>query len=82
MTDSEELAYIAGHKMAYREMLGRCLRELDAADRDANAWAAERADVVAALRAVCDEHGDNDWDDDLHLGDVINKHLAPYLGER
>jgi len=28
------------------------------------------------LRIECGELGDNDWPDDLHLGDVIEKHLA------
>lgn len=27
------------------------------------------------LRQVCDEFGDNDWPDNLHLADVIEKHL-------
>ena len=40
----------------------------------------ERASVIALLRRVCEVHGDNDWPDDLHLGDVIEKHLARHLG--
>ncbi len=37
------------------------------------------ADIRAVLRNVCKDFGDNDWPDDLHLGDVIDKHLARYL---
>ena len=36
---------------------------------------AEREDVVAALHTLCDELDfRNDWDDQDHLADVINKH--------
>lgn len=35
----------------------------------------ERAETVAALRRLCDYLGDNDWPDDLHLADVIEKHI-------
>ena len=36
---------------------------------------AERQEVVAILRRLCAEPGDNDWPDNLHLSDVIEKHL-------
>ena len=39
----------------------------------------ERVSVVAILREVCRDYGDNDWADDLHLYDVIEKHLARHL---
>ena len=39
----------------------------------------ERQDIVIQLREICAEFGNNDWSDDLHLGDVIEKHLAKYL---
>lgn len=35
----------------------------------------ERDETIAMLRHVCEEHGDNDWPDNLHLADVIEKHL-------
>jgi len=31
------------------------------------------------LRMVCDDHGDNDWSNELHLADVVEKHLANHL---
>lgn len=34
------------------------------------------------LRDVCAVFGDNDWPDDLHLGDVVDKHLANHLHAR
>lgn len=42
---------------------------------------AMRAEFIAALRKVCEDHGDNDWPDELHPADIINKHLLPYLEE-
>ena len=42
-------------------------------------WAAERESVVFALRDICDAWGDNDWTSDLHLADVIEKHLHNHL---
>lgn len=39
----------------------------------------ERSAAVDALRELCGEYGDNDWDSDLHLADVIEKHLRRHL---
>src|SRR5882762_7351463 len=52
---------------------------LDNDNRELNALRDERSDAVKALRDICATHGDNDWDDKLHLGDVIEKHLHRYL---
>jgi predicted secreted protein len=41
----------------------------------------ERAQVVRYLRYLCAQFGDNDWEDNLHLEDVIEKHLMRYLYE-
>lgn len=43
------------------------------------AWILEREATVAQLRQVCDDFGDNEWPDGLHLADVIEKHLARHL---
>lgn len=45
------------------------------------AMAQERAQVVVLLRELCADFGDNDWPDNLHLYDVIEKHLARRLHE-
>lgn len=81
MTDAEEQAYCTGRASAFRSLLGGCIRELGQEERDVHGWRLERADTVAALRELCRDYGDNDWQDNLHLGDVINKHLVPYLDE-
>lgn len=36
----------------------------------------EREAAVAMLRVECAAYDDNDWPDNLHLADIIEKHLA------
>ena len=90
MTDRDEQHHEAGRAAAFREMLGVVLRglgrdapptTLEAAQRRVGVLEAERSAVVVALRRLCEEHGDLGWDDDLHLADVIEKHLGRYLNE-
>ena len=84
MNEREEDAYVLGSKAAWRSILGEALRQLGIDDPEAGKarWATERLDAIAALRGLCDEFGDNDWPDDLHLADVINGHLGDYLLRR
>lgn len=81
MTESEERAYLQGQRAILRRQLAEIVRELghDDAERSRAAWLIEREDVIAQLRTLCSEHGDNDWPDEMHLGDVIEKHLARHL---
>lgn len=39
----------------------------------------ERAYAIRQLRELCARYGNNDWPDDLHLGDILEKNLANYL---
>ena len=43
--------------------------------------AQERKETVQMLRNICGEYGDNDWTDDLHLADVLRRHLFNYIDE-
>lgn len=79
MSDSEEQAYVQGSANAWRAMLQQCIMNLGGEDRDRESWRLERADVVSALRNLCRDFGDNDWDDDMRLADVIERHLAKDL---
>lgn len=76
-----EVAYEQGSRRAWRTMLAQCLRELGYDDAEAKKvlWVKEREDTVAALRSACEDHGDNDWPEDLHLADVVEKHLVRHL---
>lgn len=82
--DEHDQAYTEGSRTAWRQMLAECVRQLDYDDPAAtNArWIQEREETVAALRSVCEEFGDNDWGEQLHLADVIEKHLARHLHNR
>ena len=76
-----EQDYIRGSRAAWHSMLQLCLRELDVDDPIAGQvqWVSEREQTVAMLRDICERHGDNDWDETLHLADVVDKHLGRYL---
>lgn len=83
MNDSEETAYGQGYRQALSGILSTCLRELGYEDTEATRceWVIERESTVSALRNICRDWGDNDWDDDLSLADVVEKHLRRNLGE-
>ena len=76
MTEGER-AYERGIDDAWRRVLRMCLQQLGTSSDDGKlaAMALERADAVHVLRAVCSEFGDSEWKDDLHLADIIEKHL-------
>lgn len=42
----------------------------------------ERARAIETLRYVCEAFGDNDWEDNLHLSDIIEKHLGDNLFDK
>jgi hypothetical protein len=79
--EAHERGYSAGYKAFARRILQESLIHLDSPDKDASAWKLERAETVSMLRRICEEYGDNDWPDDLHLSDVIEKHLWRNLPE-
>ena len=76
-----ERDYMRGQRAAWLSMLRKCLQELGADDPIAGQarWVLEREETVAMLRIVCEKHGDNEWDNELHLADVVDKHLDRHL---
>lgn len=80
----DEQSYNRGRRQAYTHIMQDCANALGIADPAAahTLWIAERQAAVNALRDLCDAFGDNDWPDSLHLGDVIEKHLARHLYEK
>jgi hypothetical protein len=79
MTPKEESAYMQGMRTANVRMLSQCVQELGYEGRSEAAWIVEREAAIAALRELCSTHGDNDWPDNLHLRDIIEKHLGRHL---
>ena len=81
MDEKQEQVYIQGERAAWRSMLQECLKNLGYENPEAQkaSWILEREAVIAQLRDVCESFGDNDWDENLHLADVVEKHLAKHL---
>lgn len=82
MSDNEQ-RYMDGNRMAWLHMLQECIRQLGITDPEIQkvAWASERLAAIHTLRMACDEYGDNDWEPNLHLSDIIDKHLVNYINE-
>ena len=83
-SDRDEIRWEAGYRAAATNMLREALKMLGyRGDEAAHAkWILERNATLDALRNVCADHGDNDWEPDLHLADVVEKHLARHLDSR
>lgn len=88
MNEAESKSHMRGQRRVYREMLNLALRGLglDAAPNDLAAaqhriaaLESELSDARVQLRMLCEDFGDNDWEDDDHLADVIEKHLGKHL---
>ncbi len=79
MNKKEEQFYIRGSRMAWRLMLGQCMKHLGYEKKKPAAWVLEREDAIAQLRDLCESFGNNDWPEELYLADIIEKHLAKHL---
>ncbi|HEY3499036.1 MAG TPA: hypothetical protein VGK73_30300 [Polyangiaceae bacterium] len=79
MTEAEEKAYVEGSRAMWRQLLAQALRELGYEENRLAGAAKQLEETRAVLRRVCAEHGDNDWSDDLHLADVVEKHLERHI---
>lgn len=76
-----ERVYQDGKRQVLIGMALHFLRELDEQSTVVVKlrWIAERLEVVTALRRICERYGDNEWDENLHLVDVVEKHLENHL---
>lgn len=90
-TAIREAGYIEGRRAGLRATLSFVLRELGADIATTDPLSLELQigrltkqleDTRAQLRMVCREFGDDDWDDDLYLADVVEKHLGKHLHAR
>jgi hypothetical protein len=59
------------------ESRGEALRVWNNLMRDS-----ERKETINVLREICEYYGDNDWPDNLHLADIIEKHLFRHLDNK
>jgi hypothetical protein len=80
--DKLDQYYVQGQRRAFLSVLQTCMRELGQEDREKAVLVSEREEAISMLRMVCEEFGDNDWPDNLHLVDIIEKHLYRNLVDR
>jgi hypothetical protein len=78
---ARELGYIEGRRRTAINLMYYALKEqaglgIEPCEATAVRLIAERQEALATLRNLCSMYGDNDWDDDLHLSDIIEKHLV------
>lgn len=73
----ESPAFMPGEYVNFRSVLDEL--GYNSLEEKQAAWILEREEAIAILRKVCAAYGDNDWPDDLSLGDVITRHLEKYL---
>jgi hypothetical protein len=84
-----EQKWVDGNRAAWRRLLTLSLGQLKLGeegeaknpvdDERVACIAIQLEDVRAQLRDACEDFGDNDWDEDLALADVVSRHLTPYL---
>ena len=74
-----EADYIRGYRAAWTAVLNEAIGRLGPHTPSVARLTAQLEQARAMLRIVCAEFGDNDWSDDLHLADVIEKHLYRHL---
>ena len=84
-----ERGYIEGRRFTLVQVLTHALVELKSFSKPEDdpliklaALVKEREETVSKLREVCGEFGDNDWEENLHLGDVVECHLTRPLRRR
>jgi len=78
--DAEErdALLVQGERLAWFRILGQSVQALGG-EGDAERWRLEREEAIMVLRGLCEHFGDNDWNESLHLADVIDKHLGKHL---
>lgn len=88
MTEKEEQIYLQGNQQAWLHIVQEALKHLCPTTQKEitkimyiNA-VKERTETILGLRRVCEDFGDNDWEDELYLTDIIDKHLGKYLYAR
>jgi hypothetical protein len=82
MNEEQEKYFILGKIRTFQTIIIDCqnaLTGLGVKLKSKNEFDQERIDVIKTLRSACGEIGDNDWSDDLHISDIINKHLVCYV---
>ena len=78
----DEASYIEGQRQVRTRLLADCIRDLGyekGTETELAKLIIEREEAIAQLRRICETHGDNEWDENLHMADIIEKHLSRHL---
>lgn len=77
-----EKNYETGWRAAWDHVLRayRSNNELSLTEEKVIALTLERNQAIGKLREICEVFGDNDWPEDLHLYDILDKHI--YLEDK
>ncbi len=81
MSESEEAAYELGGRAAWLTLLCEAKKHLGHEGFEREALLIEREEAIMVLKRLCGEFGDLEWDENLHLADIIDKHLGRYIEE-
>ena len=82
MGDYED-GYVSGKRQTAITLLRLALTELGEHAPQGTREILERQETLSALRQLCRDLGlSSDWDDRLHLADVVNKHIFHQLQEK
>jgi hypothetical protein len=75
LTTDKEASFMEGQRSAWTSVLRTVLRELGHHTPNVARMILEREELVAQLRRLCAEFGDNEWESTDYLPDVIEKHV-------
>ena len=75
--DKKEINYELGIRQTTINMMLFCLKNLSNDDpfKMSVNYLIEREQAINTLRQVCERFGDNDWEEDFYLAEIIDKHL-------
>ena len=80
LEEKNERHYLNGERFVYNEMIQTALSGLMyPKDMKIEVLIVERERIIKALRSLCEDFGDNDWNEHLSLPDVIEKNLGNHL---
>lgn len=80
--DEDERQFVRGQRAVWVSLLSQSLKELGyeiTSQSLVGSLIKEREQAIQTLRQACDEFGDNEWSENLHLSDIISKHLTNHL---
>lgn len=69
-------AFTDGQRSVWRSLVQQGLCHLEGNEKTRTELLAERADAIRELKSLCEELGlPIEWEDDLHMADIIEKHI-------